>query len=160
MLNLNQLLKRPLRAIPNSLVIFLLVVALLGFIDATYLTIEHYQGRVPPCSITAGCEAVLTSSYAVIAGVPVSLTGSIFYFLVLAGVFFFWESKKTAPLKWALLLTVPAFLASLWFVFVQVFIIHSYCAYCLGSALTSTILFVTAMEIFGKYKEEVLVFNN
>jgi uncharacterized membrane protein len=34
---------------------------------------------------------------------------------------------------------------------VQAFILHAYCLYCLGSALTSTILFVIAVVIFRKY---------
>ncbi len=148
-----RLLKKPLRAIPNSLTVFILVVALLGFADSSFLAVEHFLGRVPPCSITAGCEQVLTSTYATIYSIPVSLVGVVFYLLILVGVFAFLESKAIWPLKWALLLTIPGFLASLWFVYIQVFIIHSYCAYCLGSALTSTILFVAAMDIFARYQQ-------
>jgi uncharacterized membrane protein len=153
MQNLKQLSMKPLKAIPTSTAIFLLVVALIGFVDAGYLTVEHYQGRVPPCSITAGCEQVLTSSYAVVAGIPVSLAGLIYYFLILVGVFAYLESKNTTLLKVAMLLTIVGLLASLWFVYIQVFIIHSYCLYCLGSAFTSTILFVTAMEVFARYQD-------
>lgn len=150
--NLKQLLTRPLQALPNKLAIFILVVAFLGFADATYLTIEHYRNVVPPCSITEGCEDVLTSEYSTVAGVPVSLAGSVYYLLILVGVFTFLESKNTKLLKWSLLLTIPGMLASLWFVFLQVFVINSYCLYCLISALLTTILFVTALRIFQKYK--------
>ena len=153
MQNLKNLFKKPLRPLPNSIAIFLLIVALVGFVDASYLTIEHFQGRIPPCSITGGCEQVLTSSYSEVLGIPVSLTGAIFYLLVLVGAFSYLESKKTKFLKWTLILTIPAFLSSLWFVYIQVFTLYSYCIYCLGSFLTSTILFVTAMETFWKYQE-------
>lgn len=152
-MNLNQLLKNRPSKISNKVIIFLLIIALLGFVDATYLTVEHFQGRIPPCSITSGCELVLTSSYSVVLGMPVSLAGSIFYLLVLIGIFGYWESKNHNLLKWSLLLTIPAFFASLWFVYIQVFSIGSYCIYCLGSFLTSTILFVTAMEIFASREE-------
>lgn len=151
MKSLKQLLKQPLRALPTKLAIFLLIVALLGFADATYLTVEHYKGDIPPCTIVAGCETVLTSSYSVITGVPVSLLGAIFYFVMLVGIFSFIESKKTGLLKWALLLTIFGFLFTLWFTYVQAFIIGAFCLYCLGSALTSTVLFVTAVIIFKKY---------
>jgi uncharacterized membrane protein len=153
-MNLKQLLKNPLQAVPNNIIIFLLIIALLGFVDASYLTVEHYQGRIPPCSITAGCDLVLTSSYSVVLGIPVSLMGSIFYLIVLIGVFGYLESKKTWLLKWTLLLTVFGLVASMWFVYIQVFVIHSYCLYCLGSAFTSTVLFAVAMEIFRKYQEK------
>jgi uncharacterized membrane protein len=153
MMNLKQLLNNPPKKISNKVIVFLLIVALLGFIDAGYLTVKHFQGVIPPCSVTSGCEEVLTSAYSVILGIPVSLTGMIFYLLVLVGVFGYWESKNHNMLKWSLLLTIPAFIASLWFVYIQVFSIGSYCIYCLGSFLTSTILFVTAMEIFASREQ-------
>lgn len=158
--NLSQLLTRPLRAVPSKAVIFFLIIALLGFADATYLTVEHYLGAVPPCSITAGCEAVLTSSYASILGVPVSLLGALFYLAVLVGAFAYLENKHEKLLRYALALTIIGFIMSLWFVYVQVFIIGSYCIYCLGSALTSTILFVTAMEILKKYSNGKIQMTN
>jgi uncharacterized membrane protein len=152
MKHLKLLLTRPLAALPTSLAVFLLIVALLGFADATYLTVEHYQGVIPPCSVVSGCETVLTSAYSVIAGVPVSLLGAVFYFIVLVGVFSFLESKKTVLLKWSLLFTIFGILFSLWFIYVQAFILGAWCLYCLGSALTSTILFVTACISLKKYQ--------
>lgn len=154
-MNLNRLLKQPLAPVPVSLAVFVLIVALVGFADAAYLTIEHYRNVIPPCSVTGGCEQVLTSSYATVAGAPVSLVGSVYYFLVLAGSFAYLESRKTAFLKWALILAVAGFLVSLWFVYLQAFVIHSYCAYCLGSAVTSTILGAAAIAVFSKNRPEI-----
>jgi uncharacterized membrane protein len=150
MMNLKHLFKQPLRVVPTSVVIFLLVVALIGFMDATYLAVEHFQGRIPPCSVTADCERVLTSSYSTIAGLPVSLGGSIYYLIILIGAFYYLDTKNSAVLKWTLLFTAIGFMFSMWFVYIQVFVMHSYCVYCLGSFITSTILFVVAMELFSK----------
>ena len=147
--NLSRLLKQPLRHIHYSILIFALIVALIGFADSVYLTIEHFQGVIPPCSITGGCERVLTSSYASIFGIPTSILGIIYYLLILVGLFTYFESKNTNVLKWTFLFTTVGFGFSLWFVFLQIFVIHSYCAYCLGSAITSTLLFVTAMAVFS-----------
>jgi uncharacterized membrane protein len=127
------------------------VVALVGFIDATYLAVEHYQGVIPPCTVTAGCELVLTSSYAAIFGIPVSLLGALYYLAILAGLFAYLDFRKTIILNCTFLFTIFGLLASLWFVYLQIFVIHSYCTYCLGSALTSAILFVTAALAFPKY---------
>jgi uncharacterized membrane protein len=151
-MNLKHLFKQPLQRVPNSTAILLLVVALLGFADAGYLTVEHYQNAIPPCSITGGCETVLTSAYATVLGIPISLVGSIFYLVVLVGVVAFLESKQTKLLKWALLLTVLAFVSSLWLIYLQVFVLHAICAYCMGSAITSIILFVIAMHVFSRYQ--------
>jgi uncharacterized membrane protein len=150
-MHLKQLLTQPLRPLPNSLAIFLIVVALLGFADASYLTIAHYQGVVPPCTIVTGCEVVLTSPYATIIGIPVSLLGAVYYLVVLIGIFSYLESKKTPLLKWALVATVLGLLFTLWFLYVQAFILGSFCLYCLGSAVTSIILFMTACVVFKKY---------
>ena len=149
---LRKLLKMPLQAVPNNIAIILLIVALIGFIDAGYLTLEHFQGRIPPCSVTGGCEVVLTSSYSVILGIPVSLTGVIYYLFILAGTFAYLESKNLKILKCVLLITFFGLLASLWFTFVQVFILNSYCAYCLGSALISLTLFSISMKVLNKYQ--------
>lgn len=150
--NLKQLLKRQLKTVPSSLVIIVLVIAILGFADSTYLTVEHFKGVIPPCSIAGGeCGVVLQSAYAKILGMPVSLLGSIYYLIVAVGVFAYIDSKKTKILKWILLFTAFGLIASAWFVFVQAFILHAYCLYCLGSALTSTLLFLFACYIFKKY---------
>jgi len=127
-----------------------LVISLIGFIDATYLTVEHYKNVVPPCSITEGCEDVLTSTYAVVGGIPVALAGAVYYFLILASAFAYLESKNSRFLKFAFGLTVLGFLASLWFVYLQFFVINSLCAYCLVSALTSILLFIAAIYVFSR----------
>ena len=151
MQNLKNSLIKPLRPVHVSLTVIVLLVAVIGFADASYLAIEHYQGVVPPCSITGGCEKVLTSSYAEILGIPVSLPGALFYLLVAAGALAYLEGKHERLFRYSLLMTIFGLLASIWFVFLQVFVLHSYCAYCLGSAITSTTLFILACFIFKKY---------
>jgi len=150
MQTLSRLLKRPLLPVPNSLVIFLLVVAMLGFADAGYLTLEHYRNAIPPCSM-GSCETVLTSVYSSIAGIPVALLGVVYYILILIGIVAYIEGRHEKLLRAALFLIVLGFMTELWFVYLQAFVIHAYCLYCMGSALSTGILFVTAVCIFRKY---------
>ncbi|MCX6719376.1 MAG: hypothetical protein NTZ38_03320, partial [Candidatus Taylorbacteria bacterium] len=75
--------------------------------------------------------------------------GSFYYLVVLIGLFAYLESGNLKIIKQTLLLTFLGLLASLGFIYVQVFIIGSYCAYCMGSAITSTILFVTSVGIIN-----------
>lgn len=159
MKKLKNLWTRPLLTLPSSLVILVLIIAIVGFSDATYLTVEHYSGVIPPCSIIGGCEKVLTSSYSSIFGIPVSLTGSIYYLLIAIGCIVFLESKhitklavhRTELLKFSLFLTIPGLLASIWFTGLQMFVLHSYCVYCLGSALVTTILCILTVIIIRKF---------
>lgn len=146
---------RQLQAVPSKAIIAVLVIALIGFADAAYLSVEHYKNVIPPCSIGA-CEKVLTSAFSTLAGVPVSLLGAVFYLVIACGLFAFLESRNHEVLRLTLLFTVLGFLASLWFVFLQVFILHSYCLYCMGSATTSTLLFVCAIVLFEKYEKTLV----
>lgn len=141
-----------LQPLNKKLSISLIVISILGFFDATYLTIEHFLGRIPPCSVVSGCESVLTSSYATIAGVPVALIGSIFYFVMFVLAMIYIDTKKDIFLKLMILLSVPAFLATLGFVYLQLFVIKAICLYCMGSAVTSTLLFVLSAYILKTYK--------
>ena len=144
-------MKRPLQAVPNKAVVVLFVFAILGFSDASFLTIEHYQNRIPPCT-TAGCETVLTSPYSSMFGVPVALLGMIYYLVIALGLFAHIEGKHEPSLRAVLLLTVCGFLMSMWFIGAQAFLIHAWCLYCLGSATISTILFGSSLYVLKKYR--------
>ena len=59
------------------------LVSLVGLFDASYLTIEHLSGRSVRCMIVSGCDEVLQSTYATVAGhVPVAALGALAYFTV------------------------------------------------------------------------------
>lgn len=118
------------------------IVAVLGFADATFLSIEHYRGEIPPCSLTGGCEKVTTSEYSTILGVPVAYTGFLYYLAVLVLLVLFVDLKKELFVKGLFALTTVGFLFSLYFTFLQFFVIKAICPYCLFSAGTSTILFL------------------
>src|SRR3989344_6187882 len=90
--------KLNLSIIPKWIPILLLMLALFGFADATYLTIEHYLNKVPPCSI-GGCETVLISQYANILGMPVSLLGAIYYLFITIFIFIYLDTKREIFLR-------------------------------------------------------------
>ena len=52
------------------------VLSLLGIADALYLTIEHLTGQTVRCTILSGCSEVLSSQYAVVAGIPLAAVGA------------------------------------------------------------------------------------
>lgn len=147
-------LKRPLQAVPNSLVALLLLISLAGFADASYLTLEHFQNAIPPCSI-GSCETVLASAYSSVFGIPLSLLGALYYLTVSVGLFAYLEGKSRGSgeifLRSALSLTLLGFLMSLGLVSLMGLVIHAWCIYCLGSATSSTLLFLGAIFVFKRY---------
>ena len=117
------------------------VIGLVGLSDSIYLTIHHYNATEVPCGITGGCEQVLTSSFAEIAGIPLGVFGAIAYFTAFAlAILSAYGNELTWKLFGALATMMAA--ASCWFIFVQWHYINAWCQYCLLSALTSFTLFI------------------
>lgn len=153
--NLKKFFKKPLQKdkLPKWIIIALITIALLGFADATYLVAEHYVNAIPPCSI-GSCELVLTSSYSTVLGLPVSLPGSIYYLALLILFIVYLDTKKEISLRTALLLSPLGFIVSLYFFIIQAFVLHAFCLYCLGSAITSTLIFLISLYTLIKYRKE------
>jgi uncharacterized membrane protein len=120
------------------------VVSLLGLADALYLTVEHVTGQSVRCTIVAGCSEVLSSQYAVVAGVPLALIGAAAYFSVFSlATLAAFGYRITATLL--TLLVVLMFLVSLWLIYLQAFVIHAFCQFCLLSAAVTTALTVIVL---------------
>ena len=140
-------------SLPRWLIITGFIVALIGFVDASYLSVEKLRGTTPPCVITQGCDTVTTSKYSYFGPIPVAVAGAAFYLTLLVLFFTTLDSKND---KWAGLafkLTPFGFLFSLYFLFIQAFVLQAYCVYCLGSIATSTTLF--GLAVYAKIKKQI-----
>lgn len=115
------------------------VVSLAGLADATYLSVQALTGETLGCGGSPDCFRVLGSSYARIGGIPVALFGALAYFSVFTFATFAAFGYRRA--RTFLIPTVGAmFLATLWFLYVQAFLLHAYCRYCLFSAAITFLL--------------------
>jgi uncharacterized membrane protein len=132
-----------INAIPAWIPVVVLLVALAGFADAVYLTVEHYSNVIPPCNI-GGCETVLTSQYSQIIGIPVSLIGSVYYLFVSVFLLLYLDTRREIYLRIPFIMSILGLVASLWFVSLMIFVIKAFCPYCAVSATTSIIIFVLA----------------
>lgn len=139
----------PVKVLPFLLLIF----AFLGFLDATYLTISHYQHLAPPCTL-GGCETVLTSSFATITGIPLGIFGMVFYgfIMMMTGVFLHIRSGKIATILF--ILCSLGLLAGIVLIGIQGLIIHSWCYYCLFSELIDFLLFDASWWIYSSSSSE------
>jgi uncharacterized membrane protein len=122
------------------------LLALLGIADALYLTIEHVTGQSVRCTIISGCSAVLSSPYAVVAGIPLAAVGGAAYFTVFSLAILAIFGYRIAG-KLLLPLVGAMFLVTLWLIYLQAFVIREFCQYCLLSALITTTLLVVALFI-------------
>ncbi len=134
----------------NAIVIVMFIAALVGFADSAFLTAEHVRGIVPPCTL-GGCEGVLTSRYASIGGfIPVSGLGLLFYGSMVVLLVMYLDSWDRRLMHAASWVSVAGFLGTIYFVFVQLFILHSICEYCMLSALTSTTLLISGIIVMQR----------
>ena len=115
------------------------IVSLAGLADATYLTVQALTGETLVCGGSPDCFRVLGSSYARIGGIPVALAGTLAYFSVFS--FATFAAFGYARARTFLVLTIGGmFLVTLWFLYVQAFLLHAYCRYCLFSAAVTFLL--------------------
>lgn len=115
------------------------VFCLAGLADATYLSVIAFTGETAACSGQAGCFEVLGSAYARVAGVPVAALGALGYFTAFTFAIFAAFDYERAPKFFALTVCLM-FAATLWFLYVQAFVLHAYCRYCLFSAAITFLL--------------------
>ena len=125
------------------------LVSLIGLADSIYLTVEHLSGRSVRCTITSGCSEVLSSPYATVRGFPVAGLGALAYFVVfsLATLAAFGYRIVNNLLT---LIVAAMFLTTLWLLYLQAFVIHHFCQFCLLSALVTSTL--TALVIYVQLK--------
>ena len=124
----------------------IVILAILGALDAAYLTWEHYHYVVPPCSIhwwLSDCGKVLSSKYSVVFGIPLALFGVMQYLseAVLAVLSF--SYKQSWAFKLLILFSTVGAIFSAYFVYLMLGVLGAICWYCMGSAVISVLLFAT-----------------
>lgn len=115
--------------------------AIVGLIDAAYLTYHHYTAEPVPCSITGGCEMVLESAYATFHDIPIAIFGAAAYVAALVLALIAASGRRWAWWLYGLQTIVMAAF-SVWLIYVQANYIHAFCQFCLLSAGTSFTLFL------------------
>lgn len=121
------------------------LIACFGLIDSGYLTIKHLQGSYIRCGDE--CSAVLGSRYAEgIAGIPLAGFGAMAYLtVIISGLF----AAAGSPFGRRILgiMAIVMALFSVWLIYLQAFVIHAFCKYCLASAAASFTL--AALVLIG-----------
>ena len=105
--------------------------AVVGLLISGYLTWVHYAGVAPVCvGGSGGCETVQASSYATILGVPVAVLGLVGYSgLLLAALL-----RGEAGVYLGLLVALVGTLFSAYLTYLELFVIHAICEWCVASA--------------------------
>lgn len=122
-----------------------IICAFLGALDAGYLASLALTGNPLTCNFIEGCEVVAMSPYSRILGVPLSLFG--FFFYIVGILTFLWALVRPNLFANRLILLVSAsgLVASLYFAYLQAFVIRAWCEYCIFSGIMAALVFIVAL---------------
>jgi uncharacterized membrane protein len=124
------------------------LISLAGLFLGAYLTMYKF-GVIGSLACNVGsCEQVQTSRWSVFLGLPVATWGVGYYVLMLALAIAglqprFMDSRRLSLAM--LLLTGWAVVFTAWLNYLEAFVIHAWCEWCLGSAGMVAVLFVLAL---------------
>jgi uncharacterized membrane protein len=124
----------------------IIVLTLIGMGLSAYLTIVHW-GWIPLVCFggSGGCEVVNLSMYAQIVGIPVALLGFLAYGAIFLLSFGGWFEDYA---HWAFLarftLALVGVLFSVYLTYIELFILHEICQWCVASAIDVTLIAILA----------------
>lgn len=124
----------------------LLLVAGIGI--ASYLTYVKLFDVKPYCAGVGNCEAVQSSPYAELFGVPVAIWGLLSYLGLLA-LFLVkrldWQGLGHLARQVTFLATLVGVMYSAYLTYLELFVIYEICPWCVASAIVMTALFALAI---------------
>lgn len=148
------------------LLYFLLILALLGAVDAGYLLVQTVSGKAVICpNVPIGrfnlnqCNIVLATPYAKFLGLPVALYGFIAYLLFAIIILYelnkpvYYVSYSIYNKQLMVFLSGAGFLISVYFVYLQFFEIKALCLYCLVSTALIILIFIGSVVYNFRYSK-------
>lgn len=124
-----------------------LAISFLGLVDAGYLTVIKLANAAYACSNIGDCEAVNTSRYSEVAGVPIAALGAAAYAVIL--VLLLLDRRPSAhseQLRFGVFgLSLAGTLYSAYLTYVELEILRAVCPFCLLSAVCLIALLVLSI---------------
>src|SRR3989344_58438 len=140
------------------LIFTILFLALAGAADAGYLLVQTVSGKAVVCpSVPVGrfnlnqCSIVLATPYAKFLGLPTALYGLVAYLFFAILALYGLVGKRSDAVKLLMYLSGLGVLVSVYFVYLQFFVISALCFYCLTSATVITLIFILSVTYNLKY---------
>lgn len=124
------------------------LLALVGCFVALYLWLHALGVGGPLQCGTGGCDTVQTSRWAVFLGLPVALYGVVGYFGILVVALAALRPAALVQRKWNVVLVGLAsvgLLFTVYLTYLELFVIHAICRWCVGSAIIITAIWVVAV---------------
>lgn len=130
------------------------VLSLVGLFIAGYLLL-HRLGLVGQlfCGVGGACETVQSSKWATQLGVPVPVFGVAGYLVLFALALVGMQPPLAGDRRVSLVLLLLSGLAvayTAYLTYLEAFVIHAWCRYCLGSAIVIVLIFLLSIIDLGR----------
>ncbi len=145
----------PLRSLKSWLDYAIPVLSVIGLGVAIYLTYVEVTHTTALCGPVGDCNAVQSSSYAKLFGfLPVGLVGAVGYIAILAA--WLWRrlrSDALAKIAGPVLFGMALFgtLFSIYLTYLELYVIHAVCIWCLSSAVIITLLMLLGLPYITQW---------
>jgi uncharacterized membrane protein len=125
--------------------LLLAAIAAVGVLISLYLTWTKLSGTPAVCGPLGGCETVEASDYSQILGIPTAAFGigysGVMTLLGLA----WWRAGDRRALLAGYALGLAGILVEIFLVYLQLFVIHAICVWCMGYGLTIVLGWLVAV---------------
>lgn len=122
------------------------VLALIGVLVSVYLTLHKYGVIGTLACGTGSCETVQASKWAVFMGVPVPVLGLVGYALVLISALVGLAKTDSRAVALTLVLLAAGALAfTLYLTYLEAFVIHAWCRWCIASAAITLLISIASL---------------
>jgi len=121
---------------------------IVGLAIATYLSVVELQGNLPACGPLHGCEEVARSEYSRIGGIPVAVFGVVLSLVLLTLAIAWWRTNLYVLLLAHYGLSLAGVIFEIYFLYLQVFVIHAVCIWCTSYGLSLIARFVIALIVW------------
>lgn len=118
----------------------LYICGVIGVLDTLYLIYHKLRGTEVTCIFfpKEWCYKVQHSPQSKTFGIPNSMAGFVMYVLILAFTYYF--SMGVTSFLWVKYIVTFGFLFSMYFTYVQAFVLRAFCTWCVVSALNFTVM--------------------
>jgi uncharacterized membrane protein len=131
--------------------------ALVGVFVSTYLTL-YKLGYIGTLNCAVGsCETVNTSRWATFFGMPVAAWGLGFYLVALTVAFMSVQERYADSRKMAVALAVLTGWGTVfsgWLTYLELFVIHAICIWCVTSACIVLLMFLVSLADLREFSAE------
>ena len=123
-----------------------IALASIGMLDSIYLTWIKLANQEAMCSGIGSCEAVNSSEYATLAGIPIALFGAGAFLVIL--IFMLFETRTPFLEENSLMLvfglSLVGVLYSVYLTYLELYVLKAICPFCVLSAVSLLGLLVVA----------------